>query len=70
LELDARYSDIRGKTVYELIAERWNDENYNPVVRFMRISGDRKIVRYPTRLPTTMRDQEQRLVVDVEGRIR
>jgi hypothetical protein len=32
LELDSRNSDVREKNVYELIAERWNDEKYNPVV--------------------------------------
>jgi hypothetical protein len=40
LELDARNSEIREKTVFELIAERWNDENYNPVVPSFLVHED------------------------------
>jgi hypothetical protein len=40
LELDARNSEVREKTVYELIAERWNDENYNPVVPSFMVHED------------------------------
>ena len=39
-ELDARNSDVREKTVYELIADRWNDENFNPVVPSFMVHED------------------------------
>ena len=31
LELDARNSDVRPPTVFELIASKWNDKDFNPV---------------------------------------
>jgi hypothetical protein len=30
-ELDARNSEVRPPTAFELIADRWNDEDFNPV---------------------------------------
>jgi hypothetical protein len=30
-ELDARNSDVRAPTAFELLAEKWNDEGFNPV---------------------------------------
>lgn len=31
LELDARNSDVRPPTVFELIANKWNDKDFNPL---------------------------------------
>lgn len=39
-ELDARNSEVREQTVYELIAERWNDHTYNPVVPSFMVHED------------------------------
>jgi hypothetical protein len=30
-ELDARNSEVRAQTAFELIADRWNDESFNPI---------------------------------------
>jgi hypothetical protein len=65
-QLDARNSEVRESTVYEMISDKWNDEAFNPTVPVSSVHEDfkREIVvsTMITQVPKTMRPRNNILI--------